>query len=173
MAIIGALPSALTNGTTADATQVMADFNFLVNQINANAAPVGALTAPSGTRTVFHQAAAPAGWVIDTSVTDHGLQVAAASGGGKTSSATAYSSFLSGNWSTSGHALTAAEIPAHTHNLTITTITSSGSTTGLAVGGILGSVPVTTDGGTGGGAAHTHANGTTWNYIACVVAQKS
>lgn len=42
MAIIGALPSILTNGTTADATQVMADFNFIVSQVNANAAAAGA-----------------------------------------------------------------------------------------------------------------------------------
>src|SRR5258708_36636486 len=38
--IVGALPVTLTNGTTADATQVMSDLNFLVNQINANAAPL-------------------------------------------------------------------------------------------------------------------------------------
>ena len=42
MAIIGALPSILTNGTTADATQVMGDFNFIVSQVNANAATAGA-----------------------------------------------------------------------------------------------------------------------------------
>lgn len=36
--IIGALPITLTNGTTADATQVMADLNWIVNQVNANAA---------------------------------------------------------------------------------------------------------------------------------------
>ena len=39
-AIIGTLPNTLTNGTTADATQVMADFNYIVNQVNANAAPL-------------------------------------------------------------------------------------------------------------------------------------
>lgn len=38
MAIIGTLPNTLTNGTTADATQVMADFNKIVNDVNANAA---------------------------------------------------------------------------------------------------------------------------------------
>lgn len=38
--IIGALPVTLTNGTTADATQVMSDFNWIVNQVNANAAPL-------------------------------------------------------------------------------------------------------------------------------------
>lgn len=36
--IIGSLPVTLTNGTTADATQVMSDLNWVVNQTNANAA---------------------------------------------------------------------------------------------------------------------------------------
>jgi hypothetical protein len=35
--IIGTLPVILQNGTTADASQVMSDFNFIVNQVNANA----------------------------------------------------------------------------------------------------------------------------------------
>lgn len=38
--IVGALPVTLTNGTTADATQVMSDLNWIVNQVNANAAPL-------------------------------------------------------------------------------------------------------------------------------------
>lgn len=38
--IVGTLPVTLTNGTTGDATQVMADLNWLVNQVNANAAPL-------------------------------------------------------------------------------------------------------------------------------------
>lgn len=38
--IIGALPVTLTNGTTADATQVMSDLNWIINQTNANAAPL-------------------------------------------------------------------------------------------------------------------------------------
>jgi hypothetical protein len=37
MAIIGTLPVSLQNGTLADATQVMADFNFIVSAVNANA----------------------------------------------------------------------------------------------------------------------------------------
>ena len=36
MNIIGTLPVTLQNGTTADASQVMSDFNFIVNQVNAN-----------------------------------------------------------------------------------------------------------------------------------------
>lgn len=44
MTIIGALPNNLQNGTTADASQVMADFNFIVNQVNANALPTGSIS---------------------------------------------------------------------------------------------------------------------------------
>lgn len=42
MIIINALPFDLQNGTTADATQVMADFNEIVNDVNNNAAHNGA-----------------------------------------------------------------------------------------------------------------------------------
>jgi hypothetical protein len=45
--IIGILPVALANGTTADASQVMADFNYIVNQVNANALPSGATSMPN------------------------------------------------------------------------------------------------------------------------------
>lgn len=41
MAIVSSLPFALTNGTTADATQVQANFNQLVSNVNANAAENG------------------------------------------------------------------------------------------------------------------------------------
>lgn len=40
MAIIGALPDNLSNGTEADASQVMADLNFIVNAVNAGAMPI-------------------------------------------------------------------------------------------------------------------------------------
>ena len=39
--IIGTLPNNLQNGTIADASQVMADLNFIVNQVNANAIAAG------------------------------------------------------------------------------------------------------------------------------------
>lgn len=42
MAIISALPYNLTNGTTADATQVMANFNQIVSNTNSNGAHNGA-----------------------------------------------------------------------------------------------------------------------------------
>lgn len=43
--IVGAFPFQLVNGTTADATQVMADFNFLAAQVNNNAQPVASVAA--------------------------------------------------------------------------------------------------------------------------------
>lgn len=49
MSIIGALPVTLTNGTTADANQVMTNFNFIVSQINTNAA---SLASPAFTGTI-------------------------------------------------------------------------------------------------------------------------
>jgi hypothetical protein len=39
--IIGTLPSQINNGAPIDATLVMADLNFIVSQVNANAAPAG------------------------------------------------------------------------------------------------------------------------------------
>ena len=52
--VVGALPFNLTNGSTADATQVMSNYNFIVNQVNANAANNGAnanITSLSGLTT--------------------------------------------------------------------------------------------------------------------------
>ena len=54
MSIIGALPFNLQNGQTADATQVMANFNEIVNDTNSNAAAAGAnsdITSLSGLTT--------------------------------------------------------------------------------------------------------------------------
>lgn len=114
MPVIGTLPNILTNGATADASQVMADFNFIVNQVNANANPIGTLTAPSGTRTIFHQAAAPLGWVQDATLTDHTLQVIGGAGGG-TGGAVGYSAMFNAPWTSDAHALTIAELAAHSH----------------------------------------------------------
>lgn len=38
--IVGTLPNTIANGQTADATPLMADLNYIVNQVNANAAPL-------------------------------------------------------------------------------------------------------------------------------------
>jgi hypothetical protein len=176
MTIIGTLPSTLANGTTADASQVMTDLNFIVNQVNANAqaagsyAPAGALTAPSGTRMAFHQAAAPLGWTIDTSITNHTC-LYGATGGGIVNTGAGYSSFVSSGWFTDLHTLTVSELPSHTHNVNL--ITGSGVQAGGVGGGNFTGGNVATDGGTGGGAAHNHNITTKWFYITQMIAQKS
>ena len=39
-AIVGPIPNNLTNGTTIDAIPVMANYNWIMNQVNTNAAPI-------------------------------------------------------------------------------------------------------------------------------------
>lgn len=116
MTIIGALPNSIQNGQSVDANPVMADFNFIVNQVNANANPIGTLTAPSGTRTIFHQAAAPLGWTQDATITDHTIQVIGTAGGG-VAGANGYSTMFQAAWTSDGHALTTAELAAHSHTI--------------------------------------------------------
>lgn len=71
--IIGALPVTLTNGTTADATQVMSDLNWIINQVNSNAAPLAntALVNANNNFTVAQSgtaASAPANFPIASQV---------------------------------------------------------------------------------------------------------
>lgn len=117
MPIIGTLPNNIANGQAVDANPVMADFNFIVNQVNANANPTGTLTAPSGTRAVFQQASAPLGWTADASITDHTLQLTAASGN-IVVTGNGYSGMFQTAWTSDGHALTIAELAAHNHTVT-------------------------------------------------------
>jgi hypothetical protein len=51
MAIIGALPNTITNGQSIDATPVMANYNWIVNQVNSNAAALGAINAFTAVQT--------------------------------------------------------------------------------------------------------------------------
>lgn len=176
MSIIGSLPNTLANGTTADASQVMADLNFIVNQVNSNAQPAGSyvtagtLSAPSGTRMAFHQAAAPTGWTIDTSITNHTC-LYGATGGGIVNTGAGYSSFVSSGWFTDLHVLTASEIPAHTHQ--VATVTGTGGQSGALTGTSFTGGTVSTDNGSGGGAGHNHNVTTKWFYITMMIAQKS
>lgn len=114
MAIIGTLPITLTNGSTADATQVMSDFNFIVNQVNANANPLGTFTAPTGTSMNFFNATAPLGWAINNAVNDHTVWLNSAAGG-TSGGATGYSAMFQAAWTSDGHALTVGELAVHNH----------------------------------------------------------
>lgn len=115
MSIIGNLPNNLTNGTTADASQVMADFNFIVNQVNANANPLGVLTAPSGTRAVFQQASAPTGWTVDanSSFTDCAMRFNQTVGTGGSTAWSGWNSSATINCN--AVTLAVANLPPHAH----------------------------------------------------------
>ena len=120
------------------------------------------LPAPSGTKMLFRNPTAPTGWVQDTSDNNKALRVTNAgtlSSGGSQSFTTAFASSRSITGSMSGtvagHRLTIAQIPAHTHSITL----RDPSDTGIAYNaGSSDDVVVGTDdtGSRGGGQAHTH-----------------
>src|ERR1700694_1547675 len=120
MPIIGTLPNNITNGQTVDANPVMADFNFIVNQVNANANPLGTLTAPAGTVMPFAQAAAPLGWVASTDAAhnDAAMRCVSLASYSGTQGVTAFGLLLEGGAVTDGHALVGGEVAAHTHGIT-------------------------------------------------------
>lgn len=77
--IIGALPANLINGTTADATQVMSDLQWIINQTNANAAPLAttALTNANNNFTTVQSGQAatqPANFPIASQIENNALQ---------------------------------------------------------------------------------------------------
>jgi hypothetical protein len=200
MPIIGTLPNNIQNGNTVDATPVMADFNFIVNQVNANANPTGTLTAPAGTRTIFNNPTAPIGWVTDATVTDHTVWVSN-TGGGTVGGTNGYTAMFNNQWATDGHALTTAELAVHSHtdaghahNITDTghshtyngeNVAGGGAT---AMNGATGPTTQTTNTAgtgitintgnaniqnTGSGNAHSHTKTFAAQYVTMVMAQKS
>lgn len=64
--VVGSLPFNLQNGTTADASQVMANFNTIVSNTNANAATIASLAAVS---TVANAALPKAGGTMTGAIT--------------------------------------------------------------------------------------------------------
>lgn len=69
---------------------------------------------PTGTRMVFHQAAPPTGWTIDAGFDNHALRIVAATGGGSAGTDNFTTVFGVGKV-TAGHALTTANLAAHSH----------------------------------------------------------
>ena len=103
-------------------TAKLADGAVTAAKIAAGAVPA---PFPSGTRMLFQQTAAPTGWTKDTTQNDKALRVVsgAVSSGGSVAFSTAFASRgFSGSTSSEtvtgtvgSHALTAAQIPSHSH----------------------------------------------------------
>jgi hypothetical protein len=107
---------------------------------------------PAGTTMIFAQTAAPTGWTKSTTHNDKALRVVsgAASSGGSVAFTTAFSAARVLSGSTDGHALTIAEMPAHTHSQETMVVGVN-----FAAGGNFNTTTTQT-GSTGGGAAHSH-----------------
>lgn len=122
----------------------------------------------SGDTLVFHQSAAPVGYTKQTAINDYGLRVTSGSVG--VTSGTAFSTVFAQS-AVGNTTLSVAQIPQHTHNL----IQFSGQV-GTAAGSnqvpTTGVVTETTDGGTGGGQAHTHPVQLALAYVDVIIASK-
>jgi hypothetical protein len=129
MAIIGTLPNNIQNGQLEDATPLMADFNFIVNQVNANASPIGTLTAPAGTRLLFNQAAVPVGWTLETGAAynDCALRTVNTAGGSIGGSITWSQWNFGGVFAVTPFAIGVSQLPSHNH--TVSGVTGANNTT--------------------------------------------
>lgn len=128
---------------------------------------------PAGTVMLFQQATAPTGWTQVTTNNDKVLRIINDGTGGNTGGSWTISGLTSG-----AHTLTVAELPAHTHTVTVPAVGTQGFQAGSSAAAPL-STPTAygTDNGTGGGGAHSHtltADGT-WRpaYVNVLSASKN
>lgn len=123
---------------------------------------------PSGTVMIFQQTAAPTGWVKQTALNDYGLRVT--NGAVGTVAGSPFSTVFAQS-AVAGHALSIAEMPAHTHGYQLPINgpqkPNSGGTAPLD-----GFVSANTD-PIGGGGTHTHSVNLTLSYTDVIIAAKS
>ena len=120
------------------------------------------LPAPSGTKMLFRNPTAPTGWIQDTADNDKALRVtntATLTSGGSQSFTTALASSrtITGSMTgtVAGHTLTIAQIPPHTHSITLRDPSDTGVAynPGSSDDRVIGS---DNTGSRGGGASHSH-----------------
>ena len=166
------VPSLLASGSQGDGT---------LNATELYEDGVRATAFPAGTRMVFQQNTAPAGWLKDVAlpISSAFRYVHTVSGGGTGGSKTFSSVFVAGyglGGSTDGHAITTSEMPSHSHTVD-DVVDGAGASTGLAAGTgtVIGTATALA---TGSGGAHTHglSGGTVdldVRYIDVIIAEKS
>lgn len=140
------------------------------NGPSANPSWVGQLTEfTSGTTMLFQQTSAPVGWTKQVVLNDYGLRVTSGAAGitGGTGFSTVFAQTAVGN-----HTLSVTELPAHTHNYSLAVAgpqkPNSAGTTPFD-----GYNTAATDGGTGGGSAHTHSVSLQLAYVDVIIAVKN
>lgn len=146
-------------------------------------AALGYLSAPAGTRMVFNNTAAPTGWTKSTTHDNKALRVVSGtvSSGGSVNFTTAFAS-QAVTGTNAGTALTTAQLPAHTHDTTLSYTTFGGADSSRQYYGRTGTLnmvgsDVKTSASTGSGDTHTHTfTGTAIDlavaYVDLIIAQK-
>lgn len=172
----GAGAAALTS-LSEFARTLLADTDAVVARATLGAA--AATLIPSGTVMAFFQAAAPVGWTQVTTHHNKAMRIVGGTGGGSGGSVAFTSAFAlqAVTGSNSATTLTAAQIPWHTHGLSVYNAAGAGANPSGGSGGSVQGTP-STDGGTGGGGSHNHAfTGTAINlavqYIDMILASKN
>jgi microcystin-dependent protein len=121
---------------------------------------------------LFQQSAAPTGWTKLVAVNDVGLRVVSGSvtAVGGVAFSTVFAQTAVGNTT-----LSASQIPAHTHQV-VASPGVNGATYAPNAGANQGASPassITSDGGTGGAGAHSHAVTLNLAYIDVIMASKT
>jgi microcystin-dependent protein len=83
-----------------------------------------ALTAPSGTRMLFQQTAAPTGWTKDTAHNNKALRIVSGTAG--SGGSVSFTAAFAASRTSDAHTLSLTQIPAHTHSGSGLTAASSG-----------------------------------------------
>lgn len=165
-ALVNSSPAALD--TLAELAAALGnDANFAATVTNSLAAKERKFD--SGTRMLFQQSAAPVGWTKVVTFDNAALRVvsgAAGSGGARDFTA----AFSAGN--VGATALTTAQIPPHSHSITMPTYTETGIGNVASGGGAFDvNVALATD-AIGGGDTHTHTLSLDVRYVDVIIASK-
>lgn len=133
-----------------------------------NDPPPAIVVFPAGTKMLFNQTSAPAGWTkqVGGGYDNAGLRVTTGTVG--TGGSDTFTTVFGSGKTTSSHTLTVSQIPSHSHSVSIHTISDSGG----------GDPPRMTPGGdygtsaTGGGLGHSHNLTMNLKYVDIIVAEK-
>jgi hypothetical protein len=144
---------------------------------------------PAGTVMLFIQTAAPTGWTKSTAHNNKALRIVSgtASSGGSVAFTTAFASKAvtgsisvsvdagtlavgAGTFAVGATTLATAQIPSHTHTITVG---ASGFVTGTNIAANWAQTASKTSNATGGGGSHTHTISTNIKYYDFIIASKN
>ena len=136
-----------SGATEAQFKTFLSDFRDYVSyMLGATGLPADSIVGgvPSGTKMLFAQATAPAGWTKDTTHNDKSLRVVSGTGGGSGGSVSFSTVF--GRTAVDASSLSIAQLAAHTHTMAYS---SPGGSGGTLSSGAIGSSSYPVSGSTG------------------------